>query len=130
MSDDDAGAEEAKAKAIEAHWDTTKTSNNEMWEQKRRLADAMRLVIERLVPSNAPIDELRLAAEGLERYAEALRAHPRLIKVMGRYDNHPDLIVRVQAAAALIEHHNYSGVPLMRSMLDGRKHIPENRSIE
>lgn len=68
---------------FESHWDTTKTSGSEMWEQKRRLAKAMRLVIERLVPSNAPTDELRLAAEGLERYAEALRAHPRLIKVMG-----------------------------------------------
>jgi acyl-coenzyme A thioesterase PaaI-like protein len=49
-----------------------------MWEQKRRLADAMRLVIERLVPSNAPVEELRQAADGLERYAEALAAHPRL----------------------------------------------------
>ena len=28
-------------------------------------------------------DELRRAAEGLERYAEALQAHPRLLKVMG-----------------------------------------------
>ena len=44
-----------------------------MWEQKRRLADAMRLVIERLVPSNAPVEELRAAAYGLERYAEAYR---------------------------------------------------------
>ncbi len=69
--------------AFESHWDTTKSSGNEMWAQKRRLAEAMRLVIERLVPSNAPTDELRIAAEGLERYAEALRAHPRLIKVMG-----------------------------------------------
>ena len=38
----------------------------------------MRLVIERLVPSNAPEEELRAAADGLERYAEALKAHPRL----------------------------------------------------
>ena len=43
----------------------------------------MRLVIERLVPSNAPEAELRLAAEGLERYAEALKAHPRLRRVPG-----------------------------------------------
>ncbi len=62
--------------AVQAHWDATKTSGGEMWEQKRRLADAMRLVIERLMPSNAPVDELRAAAEGLERYAEALKAHP------------------------------------------------------
>ena len=53
------------------------------WAQKRRLADAMRLVMERLVPSNAPEAELRRAAEGLERYAEALKAHPRLRYVHG-----------------------------------------------
>lgn len=61
------------------HWgDATKVSGQEAWEQKRRLARAMRLVIERLVPSNAPEAELRRAADALERYAEALKAHPRL----------------------------------------------------
>jgi acyl-coenzyme A thioesterase PaaI-like protein len=59
-------------------WDATKVSGKGAWEQKRRLARAMRLVIERLVPSNAPEEELRRAAAGLERYAEALQAHPRL----------------------------------------------------
>jgi acyl-coenzyme A thioesterase PaaI-like protein len=63
---------------LRAHWDSTKISGAAAWEQKRRLARAMRLVIERLVPSNAPEEELRAAADGLERYAEALRAHPRL----------------------------------------------------
>ena len=51
---------------IKPHWDATKLSQNEMWTQKRRLATAMRLVIERLVPSNAPTEELAAAAEGLE----------------------------------------------------------------
>ena len=73
--------------AIEAHWDATKASGGEMWVQKRRLADAMRLVIERLVPSNAPTEELRAAAEGLERYAEALRAHPRLMRGHGHAES-------------------------------------------
>lgn len=59
-------------------WDDTKISGAEAWAQKRRLARAMRLVIERLVPSNAPEEELRLAAERLEKYAEYLQAHPRL----------------------------------------------------
>jgi acyl-coenzyme A thioesterase PaaI-like protein len=63
---------------ITPDWDTTKTSAAGAWAEKRRLASAMRLVIERLVPSNAPEGELRRAAEGLERYAEALKAHPRL----------------------------------------------------
>ena len=69
------------------HWDATKVTGSEMWQQKRRLADAMRLVIERLVPSNAPTDELRAAADGLERYAEALRAHPRLVRVHGHAES-------------------------------------------
>ncbi len=63
---------------IKPHWDATKLSQTEMWTQKRRLASAMRLVIERLVPSNAPVDELRRAADALEGYAEALKDHPRL----------------------------------------------------
>jgi len=63
---------------IEPHWDSTKLSKTEMWAQKRRLATAMRLVIERLVPSNAPAEELSTAADALERYAEALQDHPRL----------------------------------------------------
>jgi acyl-coenzyme A thioesterase PaaI-like protein len=63
-------------------WEHSKEESSK-WAQKRRLADAMRLVIERLVPSNAPEDELRRAADGLERYAEALRSHPRLRYVHG-----------------------------------------------
>ncbi|HVN36806.1 MAG TPA: PaaI family thioesterase [Myxococcota bacterium] len=53
------------------------------WTEKRRLAFAMRLVIERLVTSNAPEEELRRAADGLERYAEQLRNHPKLRYVHG-----------------------------------------------
>jgi len=71
-------SERPRRHQVTPQWDVTKTSGAGAWEQKRRLARAMRLVIERLVPSNAPEDELRRAAEGLERYAEALKAHPRL----------------------------------------------------
>ena len=53
------------------------------WTEKRRLAFAMRLVIERLVTSNAPEDELRRAADALERYAEQLQSHPKLRYVHG-----------------------------------------------
>jgi len=71
-------AEESTGPVV-PHWgDATKAWGQEAWEQKRRLARAMRLVIERLVPSNAPADELRRAADALERYAEQLRTHPRL----------------------------------------------------
>jgi len=48
-----------------------------VWAQKRRLAAAMRLVIERLVTTEAPEDELRVAADRLERYAEPLETQPR-----------------------------------------------------
>jgi len=64
-------------------WDPNKKSGLATWEQKRRLARAMRLVIERLVPSNAPEKELRAAADALEEYAERLKSHPRLRRVVG-----------------------------------------------
>lgn len=76
MSDE--AASEAQPRIAPAWGDTTKAWGQEAWEQKRRLARAMRLVIERLVPSNAPADELARAADALERYAEQLRTHPRL----------------------------------------------------
>jgi hypothetical protein len=63
---------------FESRLDTTKHTGAEKWAEKRRLAAAMRLVIERLVPSDAPEEELRGAADALERYAEQLREHPRL----------------------------------------------------
>jgi acyl-coenzyme A thioesterase PaaI-like protein len=47
------------------------------WAERRRLAKAMRGVIDRLVTSDAPEDELRAAADALERYAARLAAHPR-----------------------------------------------------
>ena len=53
------------------------------WVQKRRLAGAMREVIGRLVQSNAPEEELRTAADALERYAAQLAGHPRLKRYEG-----------------------------------------------
>jgi len=78
-----ADAETPGSHPVEPHWDATKSSRRAEWEQKRRLADAMRLVIERLVPSMAPEAELRTAADALERYAEALVEHPRLRRAQG-----------------------------------------------
>jgi acyl-coenzyme A thioesterase PaaI-like protein len=68
---------------IRGQWDPSTTEVSAAWQQKRRLADAMRLVIERLVASNAPEDELRRAADQLERYAEHLQTHPRLRHFQG-----------------------------------------------
>lgn len=53
------------------------------WAEKRRLATAMRTVIERLVTTDAPEDELHAAADALERYAMRLERHPRRTRPVG-----------------------------------------------
>ena len=79
---------ESKSRApIHIELDTTKHTGAEKWAEKRRLADAMRLVIERVVSSDAPEDELRTAADALERYAKQLQAHPRLKRMSGHAES-------------------------------------------
>jgi acyl-coenzyme A thioesterase PaaI-like protein len=68
---------------IRSHWDAASAEASGAWREKRRLAAAMRLVIERLVASDAPEEELRRAADQLDRYAEHLRSHPRLRSFLG-----------------------------------------------
>ncbi len=75
--------EDERGPGVQSQWHAPKKSASKMWEQKRRLASAMRLVMERLVPSSAPVDELSAAADGLERYAERLKKHPRLRHFQG-----------------------------------------------
>jgi acyl-coenzyme A thioesterase PaaI-like protein len=77
--DEKAGRE----RVIRSHWEASQVEVGGAWQQKRRLAAAMRLVIERLVASDAPEEELRSAARELERYAEHLRTHPRLRHFQG-----------------------------------------------
>ena len=78
-------SEEAPATRIPilSHWEAAQIPASGAWAQKRRLAAAMRLVIGRLVESNAPENELAAAADGLERYAERLATHPRLRRLEG-----------------------------------------------
>lgn len=76
-------AERDRMRRIQENWNAGLGEASEAWQQKRRLASAMRLVIERLVASSAPEDELRRAAEQLERYAEHLASHPRLVNFHG-----------------------------------------------
>jgi acyl-coenzyme A thioesterase PaaI-like protein len=59
-------------------WERFKPPTSGAWEQKRRLAAAMRRVIHGLVQNDAPEAELERAAGGLEQYAERLARHPRL----------------------------------------------------
>ena len=55
----------------------------EIWTARRRLAAAMRLVIERLTASDAPESELRRAAERLEDYAAHLSSHGKRDRYIG-----------------------------------------------
>jgi len=75
--------QDRRQRFMRSQWDPSTTEVSAAWEQKRRLASAMRLVIERLVASDAPEEELRGAAEQLERYAEHLATHPRLRHFQG-----------------------------------------------
>jgi acyl-coenzyme A thioesterase PaaI-like protein len=68
---------------IEPQFDPTKEWNAAAWQQKRRLADAMRRVISHLVLSDAPEKELSAAADALESYAERLASHPKMQRVLG-----------------------------------------------
>lgn len=72
-------ASEPKGTSVKVirEWGIDSQPPNEAWAEKRRLAAAMRNVIENLVTSDAPADELARAANGLERYAESLTRHPR-----------------------------------------------------
>ena len=71
MSDDPA------IKRSLARWESKLDESPASWKEKRRLAAAMRVVISRLVETDAPEAELAAAADALERYAERLASHPR-----------------------------------------------------
>jgi len=75
MSNDDPDLEQDERRW--PYWDAQTVEATGAWAQKRRLATAMRAVIERLVTTDAPEDELRTAADALERYAARLEQHPR-----------------------------------------------------
>jgi acyl-coenzyme A thioesterase PaaI-like protein len=66
------------------HWQASAMdATSGAWTEKRRLADAMRVVIERLITSDAPEGELGAAADALERYAERLAGHPQATRYVG-----------------------------------------------
>ena len=54
-----------------------------IWAERRRLAEAMRVVIERLIVSDAPEEELREASRQLEQYADHLGGHPKRLRYEG-----------------------------------------------
>jgi len=69
-------AEDDSKMSFMSHWQAATLPAEGAWAQKRRLAHAMRRVIDRLVTSDAPEDELGRAADRLERYADHLETHP------------------------------------------------------
>ncbi len=76
-------SDEIDRSKILTHWEASAMPATGAWAEKRRLAQAMRLVIERLVTSDAPEAELRVAADRLEDYAARLGTHPRLSRYTG-----------------------------------------------
>ena len=66
-----------KRRLFQQRWEANQRPATGIWAERRRLAEAMRLVIERLTSSDAPAEELRGAAERLEQYAGHLATHPR-----------------------------------------------------
>jgi acyl-coenzyme A thioesterase PaaI-like protein len=72
-----------------ARWEESDFQPTGIWLVRRRLAAAMRRVIERLTTSDAPEEELARAAERLEDYAEHLAGHPR----RGRYEGSAEAVL-------------------------------------
>lgn len=68
--------EEERREAFLSHWQAATAPAEGAWAQKRRLATAIRRVIDRMVTSDAPEEELEEAAHQLERYADRLETHP------------------------------------------------------
>jgi acyl-coenzyme A thioesterase PaaI-like protein len=64
-------------------WEAASLPVSGVWQARRRLAAAMRRVIERLTTSDAPQAELEVAAARLEDYADHLATHPRRARYVG-----------------------------------------------
>jgi acyl-coenzyme A thioesterase PaaI-like protein len=85
----DPESEDPAIKRSLARWESKVSEATGAWKQKRRLAEAMRVVISRLVETDAPETELSAAADALERYAERLATHPRPNRYEGWSETSP-----------------------------------------
>ncbi|MDG2010053.1 MAG: hotdog domain-containing protein [Candidatus Binatia bacterium] len=84
-----------KSEEFRALWEPRDNPATGVWRVRRRLAAAMRLVIERLTTSDAPEEELAVVAARLEDYADRLADHPQ----RDRYDGFAEAAVADPAAA-------------------------------
>jgi acyl-coenzyme A thioesterase PaaI-like protein len=75
--------EDPKQSFFRRRWEAAQLPVSSVWRARRRLADAMRRVIERLTTSDAPEAELATAAARLEEYAAHLATHPRRDRYVG-----------------------------------------------
>ncbi len=81
------------------HWDASSMRATGAWAARRRLAAAMREVIERLVEIDAPEDDLEAAADRLEKYSQRLSEYPKNAKYEGWAETAPS-----GDAAAFFDH--------------------------
>jgi acyl-coenzyme A thioesterase PaaI-like protein len=72
-----------------SHWDASSMKATGAWAERRRLARAMREVIERLVEIDAPEADLAAAADGLEKYCRRLADYPKNAKYEGWAETAP-----------------------------------------
>ena len=92
-----------------------------IWSQRRRLATAIRRIISLLVSSEAPADQLRVAADAAQDFAESLAAHPQGLRVLGYGESSNSGDVRAFFdQSPLIGLSNALAPPLHLSVRDGR----------
>jgi len=65
------------------HWDASSMQATGAWAERRRLAKAVREVIEKLMEIDAPESDLREAADQLEKYKVRLSQYPKSTKYEG-----------------------------------------------
>ena len=85
MSEENTGwpSEEFRKKFFRIRWEANQQVATGVWAARRRLGDAMRRVIEHLIISDAPEQELHVAAERLEEYADRLAGHAKRQRYVG-----------------------------------------------
>ena len=89
------GPEDPARRFFRRRWEAGQLPVSGVWAARRRLADAMRRVIEHLTTSDAPQAELETAAVRLEDYAAHLGTHPRRERTAGREHRHAEQTERV-----------------------------------
>ena len=90
--------------AVRPRWEAKDFQGSGIWHVRRRLAAAMRTVIDRLTVSDAPEEELAIATQRLEEYGEHLEAHPR----RDRYEGFGETSVAAPEQQAGGGHFDYS----------------------